>query len=97
MNEFLQRLKKAAQNVWQWVKSLPVVKPLYALLYSRKAMISAAIVYFMLEQFPKLAPFENYLALIASQVVVVALVAIANILGIAMEDAAAKSNGGSAG
>lgn len=92
MQEFLARLKKAALTVWNWFKGLPIVAPLYALLYSRKAMISAAMVAFMLEYWPKLAPFEDELAIVVSQVVVIVLVAVANSLGIAIEDAAEKGN-----
>jgi hypothetical protein len=99
MSDFLQRLQKAAENVWGWIVSLPIIKPLYSLLYSRKAMISAAVVAFMLEYWPKLVPFEDEVLLVVSQVVVIVLVAIANSLGIAIEDAAEKgnSNGGAVG
>jgi hypothetical protein len=92
---FLDKVIGAAKGAWQWVKSLPVIKPLFALAYSRKTMISLAVVGFMLEAFPKLANFENETTLIVSQIVVIAFVAIGQSLGIAIEDAAEKHNGAS--
>lgn len=99
MKEFWGKVKMAALAAWKWFKSLPVVKPLFLLLYSRKAMISVALVGFMLEYFPKLSPVKDELLVLVAQVVVIVLVAVANSLGIAIEDAAAKSNslGGLAG
>lgn len=95
MKEFWSNFKKAAIQTWVWFKGLPVVKPLYLLLYSRKALISAAIVGFMLEYFPKLVPVKDELLVLVAQVVVIVLVAVANSLGIAIEDAAAKIAAGS--
>ena len=95
---FLKSLGKAAVNLWNGFKGLPVIKPLFLLLYSRKAMISVALVGFMLEYFPKLSPVKDELLVLVAQVVVIVLVAVANSLGIAIEDAAAKSSpGGYAG
>jgi hypothetical protein len=99
MKELWSNIKKAAVAAWVWFKGLPIVKPLFLLLYSRKAMISVALVGFMLEYFPKLSPVKDELLVLVAQVVVIVLVAVANSLGIAIEDAAAKSNslGGFAG
>src|SRR5512139_3292093 len=99
MTNFWSKLKNAIVTVWTWIKSLPIIKPLFLLLYSRKAMISVAVVGFMLEYFPKLVPVENELLVLVTQVLVIVLVAVGNSLGIAIEDAAAKSNslGGYAG
>lgn len=99
MKEFWSNVKKAAVAVWVWFKGLPIVKPLFALLYSRKSLIATAVTGFMLEYFPKLVPVKDELLVLVAQVVVIVLIWLADILGIAIEDAAAKSNalGGYAG
>lgn len=90
MSEFFERLKKAAQNVWGWVKGLPVVKPLWQLVYSRKATIATAITGAVLELFPKLTPVAGEVTVVIAQLVTIGLVWAAVILGIAHEDAAEK-------
>jgi|SRR3990172_3059115 len=93
MEQFFINLKKAAVNVWTWFKSLPIVKPLYLLLYSRKSAITAALVAFALEGIPRLAPVKAEVEVLIAQVVVIALAAVANVLGIAWEDSAEKIAG----
>jgi hypothetical protein len=93
MENFLEKVRGFVVKVWGWFKGLPIVKPLFLLLYSRKAMISVALVGFMLEYFPKLAPVKDEMLVLIAQIVVIALVAIANSLGIAIEDAAEKAAG----
>lgn len=93
MKEFVERLGKAARNLWNWFKGLPIVKPLWALVYSRKSLITAALVAFALQVVPQLAPEKEAVAVLAAQVVLIALAAVAQSLGIAIEDSASKGAG----
>lgn len=77
-------------RAWAWFKKLPILGPILRLFYSRKAVISAAIVAFVLKYLPGLAPAQDELSVVIAQIVVIVFVAVANILGIALEDAAAK-------
>lgn len=88
---FGDRLVKAVKVAWQWLKGLPIAKPLWALVYSRKAVISAALVTFALTAVPALAPAEDTLAAFIAQVVIILLAALAQSLGIAIEDQATKN------
>lgn len=90
MNDFWTKAKQALGNVWGWVKGLPVVKPLWQLVYSRKATIATAITGAVLELFPKLTPVAGEVTVVIAQLVTIGLVWAAVILGIAHEDAAAK-------
>lgn len=87
MKGFFERLKKAAVNTWKWFKSLPVVKPLFMLVYSRKALIATGLTGFVLEAFPKLSPVNDEVVIVVAQLVVIGFIWIAQILGIAIEDA----------
>lgn len=87
---FGERLVKAVKVAWDWFKGLPIAKPLWALVYSRKSVISAALVTFALTAVPALAPAKDTLAAFIAQVVIILLAALAQSLGIAMEDVAAK-------
>jgi len=90
MKAFLDKVGNVIVAFLTWFKSLPIAKPLLALAYSRKALISVALVGFMLKVFPDLAPVENELTVVLTQVVVIAIVAIAHQIGIALEDVAEK-------
>ena len=93
MAGFIDRVKKAASNLWGWFKGLPIIKPLWALLYSRKMVITAALVAFALEGIPQLAPTKAELEVVIAQAVVILLAAVAQSLGIAAEDYASKVSG----
>lgn len=87
---FGERLAKAAQDLWERFKKLPIVKPIFALAYSRKSIISAAVVTFLLGVVPQLAPAGSALEVLTVQIVGIVFVAVAQSLGISIEDAAAK-------
>lgn len=100
MNAFLSKLRASAKRIWQaglvvwrWLKGLPIVQPLYGMLYSRKGMIVGLVVTAILHEYPKLGVFQDELVLIVAELVSIGLVAVAYILGIAWEDAATKSAG----
>ena len=88
LKTFLDRLRKAAVNLFEAFKRLPIVKPLYALLYSRKVAIASGLTGAMVELFPRLIPVKSELLIVITQLVVIALAWVAVILGIAYEDAA---------
>jgi hypothetical protein len=88
---FMVRLGEAVKKTWDWFKGLPIAKPVWALVYSRKSVISAALVTFALTAVPALAPAKDTLAAFIAQVVIILLAALAQSLGIALEDQAEKS------
>lgn len=87
MSEFIERLKKAALVLWTLFKGLPIVKPLFLLLVSRKSALTAFVVAFAIGVIPKLAPAEGLVYVFIAQVVSIVLALIAQSLGIAIEDA----------
>ncbi len=89
--EFINKLWGYIKAGWEKVKGAPIIKPLWGLVYSRKALIAGAVVTFLLTEFPKLAPAKDELTVVMVQVTGIVLTAIGTSIGIAMEDAAAKS------
>ena len=87
---FFGRLGKAAQNLFEAFKRLPVVKPLFGLVNSRKALIASGLSAFVLDAFPKLVPVKSEIDVVTVQIVVIFLAWLATILGIAYEDGAEK-------
>lgn len=89
--EFFKKLGSYIKAGWKKFKGLPIIKPLWALVYSRKALIAGAVVTFLLGEFPKLAPAKEELTVVIVQVVGIVLTAVGTSIGIALEDSAAKA------
>ncbi len=89
--EFINKLWSYVKAGWEKVKGAPIIKPLWMMVYSRKALIAGAVVTFLLTEFPKLAPAKEELTVLIVQVVGIVLTAIGTSIGIAIEDAANKS------
>lgn len=83
-------LKELLTLVWN---NLPVLKPLFTWLLSRKGVIAAAIVGLMVQQLPELAEISDPLIAVIAFFVSTAIVGAANIIGIALEDSAAIKAG----
>lgn len=93
MNEFFAKVWVVIQAVWIKVKGSPIIKPLWALVYSRKATIAAAVITWLLTVFPSLVPAKDQLLGLMVQVVGIILIAVATQAGIVIEDKAKLENG----
>lgn len=82
------------QDVINFLKSLPFIGPLLQLVWSRKAVIAVAIVGLIGDYLIKLPPdIEGYVLQVVAGLISIAIIVAAQILGIALEDAAAKRAG----
>lgn len=80
-------------KVWDVLKATPILGPVLRLLYSRKALIAAAMTGVIVRYVPALAEIEPEVDVVVLQIVSLVVVWMATSLGYALEDYAEKSQG----
>lgn len=92
MENFFKKVGDFIKAGWEKFKGLPIVKPLWLMVYSRKAVIASAAAGWLLTIFPDLLPAKDEVLVVITQVIGILFLAIGTSIGIAIEDASKNTN-----